>query len=118
MADAVVAESKPVSSGSNDKMTRGLILWLLAPIGSLFFMNETDAFLKFYGKQALYYGIFTVLVYIIVMPLLTAVTLGFAACIFPIVGLADLGLRIFMIVKVKNGEKVKLPVIGDMSEKA
>ena len=116
MADAVVVETKPVNSGDNVNLNRGLLLWIFAPIAYLFFMSETDPYLKFYGKQSLYYCIFALVVYLLVLPLLTLVGIGI--CLSPIVFVADIVLRVFMIVKMKNGEKVKLPVIGDMADKA
>lgn len=115
MADAVVAESKPASSGNNDMLVKAIVLWLLAPIGYLFYMNETDPFIKFYAKQSLYYGIGVIIAWFIV-GLLTAVLIG--ACLMPILGIAQIIIVVFMIMKMNSGVKVKLPVIGDMAEKA
>lgn len=113
MAEAVVAESKPVNSGNNDMLVKAIVLWLPAPIGYLFYMNETDPFVKFYAKQSLYYGIALVIVMFVslIVPIV-------GWCVGMIAGIAHIVIVIFMVMKMKNGEKVKLPVIGDMAEKA
>lgn len=115
MADAVVAESKPASTGNNDMLVKAIVLWLLAPIGYLFYMNETDPFVKFYAKQSLYYGIAVVIAWVVVGMLSF---IGIGLCLMPIVGIAQFIIMIFMVMKMNSGVKVKLPVIGDMAEKA
>ncbi len=113
MADAVVAESKPASSGNNDMLVKAIVLWLLAPIGYLFYMNETDPFVKFYAKQSLYYGIAVVIISVVcgIIPIV-------GWCVGLVVVVAHIVIIIFMVMKMKSGVKVKLPVIGDMAEKA
>lgn len=115
MADAVVAESKPASSGNNDMLVKAIVLWLLAPIGYLFYMNETDPFVKFYAKQSLYWGIALIIGWVIAF-MLSFIIIG--ACLMPVLGVLQLVVLVFMVMKMNSGVKVKLPVIGDMAEKA
>ncbi len=113
MADAVVAESKPASSENNDMLVKAIVLWGLAPIGYLFYMNDTDPLVKFYAKQSLYYGIAVVVILVVcgIIPIV-------GWCVGIILVIAHIVIAIFMFTKMRSGVKVKLPVIGDMAEKA
>lgn len=109
MAEEKVVDVK-VTTGNNDLLMKAVVIYLLAPIGGLFFMNDADAFIKFNAKQSLYYGIALVILYVVI----GAVTFG---CGTVVVAIAHIVLVIYMVMKMKDGVKVKLPVIGDMAEK-
>ncbi|MEI6462425.1 MAG: DUF4870 domain-containing protein [bacterium] len=113
MAEEKVVEAKPVAAANNDLLMKAVVMYLLAPFGGLFFMNDTDSFVKFNAKQSLYYGIALIIAYVL------SSVLSMFLCGIPtlIVMVGQIVLVIYMIVKVKDGVKVKLPVIGDMAEK-
>lgn len=81
-------------------------------------MNDEDKFVKFHAKQSLYWGIVSIVLWVVIVPLLSVITLGIGAiCLFPLALIVDLGVRIYMAVQATKKEMTKLPVIGDMAEK-
>ncbi len=107
------------SSASNSK-TNAILAWLFAPITSLIWMNDADEFLKHHAKQSLYWGAFTLIVYVggfILSTLLAFVTFGLGSLLYCLIfpfSILDIVVRIMGIVKSNNGEKWVVPVIGKM----
>jgi uncharacterized membrane protein len=109
----MAAEKAPQSSASGmKKETQALLCWLLAPITGLIWMNESDEFVRFHAKQSLYFGIASIVIYAV----LTVTVI--LACLTFVWMFVDLGVRIYMAMQANKGMKTKLPVIGDMAEKA
>lgn len=81
--------------------------------GLIFFLIEKEnKFVRFHAFQSIVvFGAFTVLTIVLgVIPVL-----GWA--LIPIAYLLQLGLWIILMIKAYQGEKIKLPVAGDMAEK-
>ena len=51
MAKEEVIEIK-IPKGENEILIKAIVMYFLAPIGGLFFLNEHDAFIKFNAKQS------------------------------------------------------------------
>ncbi|MEI6886940.1 MAG: hypothetical protein WCK31_01745 [bacterium] len=110
MAEEKVVEAKPVAAANNDLLIKALVMYGLPILGGLFYMNATDSFIKFNSKQSIYYGI----ALYVIGAVLSVVTFG---CGSIIPAIAYIVVLIYMVMKMKDGVKVKLPVIGDMAEK-
>ncbi len=105
----------PPSSSSQgiDPKLAGLLCYLLSIIGGIvFLLISKDKFVRFHALQSIFLGIvFIVLdVLIVFIPILWffgwLVWLGYVA------------LTVVMMIKAYQGEKYKLPVIGDIAEKS
>lgn len=116
-----VGQTKPGGSASSiDPKLAGLLSWLLTPISSIIFMvmddTKNDEFVQFHAKQSLYWFAVEVVLWI-VTGILGAVTLGILGVIGLLLPFVEMGVRVYAGVKAYNGEKVKLPIIGDMASK-
>jgi len=91
----------------------GLLCYLLGFItGIIFFVIEKEnKFVRFHAMQSMivFGGLFVIQIVLSVLPILWM--LG------SLVGLAMLGLWIFLMLKAFQGEKYKLPIVGDLAEK-
>jgi uncharacterized membrane protein len=100
------------SLGLNENIA-GLLCYVLGWItGLVFFLLEKDStFVKFHAKQSmiLFGGLFVLAIVLSFIPVLHILSL--------LLGLVQLALWIFLMVKAFQGEKFKLPVVGDMAEK-
>ena len=92
----------------------GLLCYLVGWVsGLVFFLIEKDSkFVKFHAMQSIItFVALTVIMWIAnVIPLIGWLIAG-------LVGLLALVLWIILMIKAYNGEKFKLPVIGDLAEK-
>ena len=106
-------EIKTTSTGM-DQNVAGLLCYLAGWItGLIFFLIEKEnKFVRFHAMQSIItFGGLTMLFMVLgFIPIL-----GWA--LFPILGLVQLVLWVLLMVKAYQGEKFKLPVIGDMAEK-
>ncbi len=114
MADEPNTTETATSSTGMAPNVAGLLCYLAGWItGLIFFLIEKEnRFVRFHAMQSIItFGGLTVLFTV----------LGFIPVIgwmlFPIVGLVQLVLWILLMVKAYQGERFKLPVIGDMAEK-
>jgi uncharacterized membrane protein len=102
------------SSTGLDANIAGALSYVLGPItGILFFVLEKESkFVKFHAMQSIitFLGLFVVSVVLGFIPIL-----GWIVAIF--LQLAALILWLVLMFKAFQGEKFKLPVIGDMAEK-
>jgi uncharacterized membrane protein len=112
MADEIKTTEIKTSTGLNQNVA-GLLCYLVGWItGLIFFLIEKDnRFVRFHAMQSMMtFGALTVLF----------IVLGFIPFIgpmlFPILGLVQLVLWILLMVKAYQGERFKLPVIGDLAE--
>jgi uncharacterized membrane protein len=99
----------------------GYIIGLVALI--LVFIEKDNKFVRFHALQAVLFWVAISVIYIL-LSIVTGVlfvastTLGsLFSLIFLLIGLAVLAGVIFLAYKSFQGEKFKLPVIGDMAEK-
>jgi uncharacterized membrane protein len=108
-----MAEEIKTSSGMNQNVA-GLLCYVAGWItGLIFFLIEKEnKFVRFHAMQSIItFGGLTVLFFVAgVIPFVNLV-------LVPILGLAQLVLWIILMVKAYQGEKFKLPVIGDIAEK-
>jgi len=115
MAEVVRAEetkAKTVSSDSNSNLMAALA-WLFAPISSLVFIlvdtYKKDKFIQFWAWESLAYSV----AFFVISMVLTTVTLGLASCLVTPVYLV---LWVLGAYKAFQGEKWKLPYVGDWAE--
>lgn len=107
-------EESKSSSGMDPKLV-ALLCWIFAPITSIIFMlieeMKEDEFIQFNAKESLWYGIANfVLFAFAIIPCLGAIIVLLGSIAF-LIG------RIVIGIKAYNGEKVVLPIIGDMASK-
>ena len=102
------------SSTGMEENVAGLLCYLVGWVsGLVFFLIEKDSkFVKFHAMQSIItFVALTVIMWIAnVIPLIGWLIAG-------LVGLLALVLWIILMIKAYNGEKFKLPVIGDLAEK-
>ena len=114
-----MAEEQKTTGGAPNR-TNALLSWIFAPITSFIFMNDEDAFTKRCAKHSLYFGVASVLIYIVLTVVVTVgtfVTFGFGSlcsCLIFVWGVVDLVVRIMGAVKANNGELFEVPVISGM----
>ncbi|HUI73814.1 MAG TPA: DUF4870 domain-containing protein [Candidatus Acidoferrum sp.] len=105
----------------------GLLCYLVGWItGLIFLLIDKRPFVRFHGAQSIAFNISIIAIWIvfwIVEALLTFITalmhfpIGFLFIFFfPIVGLAIFAVWIFLMYKAYQGEKFKLPIIGNLVE--
>ena len=113
MADEIKTTETKTSTGMTQNLA-GMLCYLAGWItGLIFFLIEKDnQFVRFHALQSIItFGGLTVLFMV----------LGFIPLIgwmlFPVLAIVQLVLWILLMVKAYQGEKFKLPVVGDMAEK-
>ena len=102
------------SSTGMEENVAGLLCYLVGWVsGLVFFLIEKDSkFVKFHAMQS----IVTFVALMIIFWIISAIPfVGWS--IAGLVGLLALVLAIVLIIKTYQGEKFKLPVIGDLAEK-
>ena len=88
--------------------------WLTGLV--VFFMEKNDKELRFHGLQSIVvFGAIHLLSYVVAPALYFS--FGLFSVLYRIVSLMVLALWVFLMVKSYQGEKIKLPVIGDFVEK-
>ncbi|MCX6000972.1 MAG: DUF4870 domain-containing protein [Chloroflexi bacterium] len=102
------------SSTGLEENVAGLLCYILGWVsGLIFFLIEKDSkFVKFHAMQS----IITFVALMIIMWVATVIPL-IGWLIAGLVGLLALVLWIILMIKAYQGEKFKLPVIGDLAEK-
>lgn len=105
-------QTQPSSTGTEgiDPKLAGLLCYIWI-IGVVFLIISKDKFVKFHALQSLIMGIaFAVVSFVVIfIPVINF----FSWIIWPLY----MVLVIIMMMKAYNGEKYKLPVIGDMADK-
>jgi len=117
--------SPQTSSTGMDPKVAALLSYLAGWVtGLIFFLIEKeDKYVRFHAMQSILLSI-AMFVIVIALNIILAM-LAFIADIFglllalvsPLLGLAFLVLWIMLMVKAYQGEKWKLPIIGDMAER-
>lgn len=114
-----MAEEKKAVAASPNR-TNALLAWIFAPITSFIFMNDEDEFTKKCAKHSLYFGVASVVIYVVLIILVTVgsvVTFGLGTvcyCLIFVWGIVDVVVRIMGAVKANNGELFEVPVISGM----
>lgn len=116
-----MAEEKTKSSSGIDPKLAALLSWLFTPITSIIFMvledTKNDEFAFFNAKESLFFGIAQFLLVFVGVFSFIPVIGWILGCIVWLAQVAALIGRVVIAVKAYNGEKVVLPVIGDMASK-
>lgn len=103
---------------SGDEKLKGALAYLLGPISGIFLLliEKTSSYIRFHAFQStLTFGA----LWIVYLALTTIPFIGWYSAFFiaPFYFLGELGLWLFLMWKAYNGEKYKLPYIGDFAEK-
>jgi len=110
-------EQKPTSSDTGlDPKVSSLLAYLLGIVGGIvFYAISKDSYVRFHAMQSILFTIAMAVLYFV---------LFFLGLILPaiwiiswILYLAIFALWILLLVKSYQGERYKLPIIGDMAEK-
>lgn len=117
--------SPQTSSTGMDPKVAALLSYLAGWVtGLIFFLIEKeDKYVRFHAMQSILLSIAMFVIVIalnIVLAILTFIADVFGllfALVSPLLGLAFLVLWIMLMVKAYQGEKWKLPIIGDMAER-
>jgi uncharacterized membrane protein len=120
-------QSGKTSSGLDANLA-GLLCYLFGWVsGLIFFLIEKDnKFVRFHAMQSILLNVALIALYVVsgiltailfFVPVLGKMLIGLIGIIMAIAPLAFLGLAILLMVKAYQGEKFKLPIIGDMAEK-
>jgi len=119
--------AKPAGGSENNLLAAiGYIIAVLVPLFVIFTEKKNDKFLAFHAWQSLLFSV-AVFVVFVVLGIITTV-LGFipgvnvvagllAACGIPILMLVMVLFALFLAYKAYQGEKYKIPMIGDFAEK-
>ena len=105
-------EIKPPSTGLNQNVAAMLCYLAGWVTGLIFFLIEKDnKFVRFHAMQSIitFGGLTALFMFAAFIPVL-------GWMLFPILGIVQLVLWILLMVKAYQGEKFKLPVIGDLAE--
>jgi len=125
MEQGPVTPSPKTSSTGMDPKVAALLSYLAGWVtGLIFFLIEKeDKYVRFHAMQSILLSIamFVIIIalnIVLVMLSFIADTFGLLfALVSPLLGLAFLVLWIMLMVKAYQGEKWKLPIIGDMAER-
>ncbi len=124
MEQGPITPPKTSSTGMDPKVA-ALLSYLAGWVtGLIFFLIEKeDKYVRFHAMQSI---LLSIAMFVIVIALnIVLAMLAFIADVFgmlfalvsPLLGLAFLVLWIMLMVKAYQGEKWKLPIIGDMAER-
>lgn len=111
MANELAKQPQPTPNELTPNVAATLAYLLSFVTGVIFLLISKDKFVRFHALQS----IFLAVTFIVIDSIL-----GFTiilAIFIPLLGLLQLGASIAMMVKAYQGEKYKLPVIGDLAEK-
>lgn len=99
----------------------GLLCYLLGWIsGLIFYLVEKDRFIRFHAMQSIITFGATFIIHQILYRVIWALSFrlwALASLINTLFWIAEFGLAVFLMVKAYNGERYKLPTIGDLAEK-
>lgn len=107
-------------SGLTDNAAGGLayVTFIPAIIFLVIAPYNRNSFIRFHAWQSIFFTVACVVIDIALGILLRMPILGFMTLfLWPLIGLAFLVIWIILLIKAFNGERFKLPVIGDLAEK-
>jgi uncharacterized membrane protein len=119
------AAAAPAQSSSDDNLFGALcyIIGILVPLFVLFTDKKSNKFLAFHAWQSLIFTAVWIVIWIgltfltVVLSFQTSGLGGFLGCLFLPLGLVVLVGVLFVAYKAYQGEKFKMPIIGDFAEK-
>src|SRR5262245_15595523 len=124
---ASAATPTPAASTGMGNNVAALLAYLFGWLGGLIFLlidpYKTNRFVRFCAFQSIFLDVGMIAVMIafwILIFVLAAITHGIGGIIgllSPLLWLAYLGLKIFLMIKAYGNQEVKLPVIGDIAAK-
>lgn len=102
-----------------------MMCYILLPISSIIFLivEKKDSDVRFHAWQGIFFsvGVFVVMFALLVLGVLLGALAGFLGrfveFFVPIVGLAAFGVWLVCLIKAYQGERWKIPFIGDMAER-
>lgn len=109
-----MAEEPTPTNSSNeiDPKLASLLCYLISIVGGIiFYMISKDKFVRFHAMQSILLGAAFIVLSIVVT------FIPFLWFFSWLVWLAYVGLTIVMMIKAYQGDKYKLPIIGDIAEK-
>jgi len=115
-----MAKEKVKTELGIDENVEGLLCYVLGWVTGLVFylVEKKNSFVKFHAVQSI---VLSAAVFIVLVALMVLSFVPYAGVVFgllsTLVSLAVFVLWIIVMVKAAQGEKFKLPVIGDFSEK-
>lgn len=124
--NAYATGATATAGGMTDNVAATLCYVLTFITGGIFLLIEPynkNRFVRFHAFQAIFFGLAWFVINIvlsIVLNILVHIIGAFALIglvVWPVLGLAMLGLWIFLMVKAYQGQKFMLPVIGPLAEK-
>lgn len=111
-------EPTPAASTSSemDPKVSSLLSYLLGIIGGIiFYAISKNSYVRFHAMQSIIASVAVIVLYVVLM--VFGWIIPFLWVINWLINLGILALWIVLMVKAYQGEKFKLPVIGDMAEK-
>jgi uncharacterized membrane protein len=115
------------STGLDANIAAALSYFLGLLSGALFFGIETESrFVKFHAMQSMLLSVAAIIVWIVYMVVITVFTripfLGFLVAILGVLGwavltLGFLGVWLYCMFRAFQGERFKLPYLGEVAEK-
>ena len=112
--------SGPSTTGGTglDPKVSSLLAYLLGIVGGIiFYAISKDSYTRFHAMQSILLSVAIVIIYAIFTVIAFIPFLWIIGWIGYLVYLGILAIWILMMVKAYQGEKYKLPIIGDMAEK-
>ena len=88
----------------------GILFLVLAPYNQ-------NKFVRFHAFQSIFLNVAWVAIWIVEMMMFTVLPWSLVSLLSMLLSLAFLGIWIFMLIKAYQGERFKLPIIGDLAEK-
>lgn len=88
----------------------GILFLVLAPYNQ-------NKFVRFHAFQSIFLNAAWIVIWIVEMMMFTLLPWSLVSLLSMLLSLAFLGLWIFMLIKAYQGERFKLPIIGDLAEK-
>lgn len=101
VVDSAPNSAQPAATTNSDMLVKAIVIWVLAPIGGLFFLNETDVFVVKHVRQSLVLGLLTLIV-------------AFIPCFGAVVAVLIFIFKIYMAIKMNNKESMDMPGIDDI----
>jgi uncharacterized membrane protein len=110
---------QPAAAGLDDNVASALCYALGLVTGILFLVLDPykqNKSIRFHAFQSIFMHLAVLVIFWAVMPALGMLTGGMVWMLGPLLGLASVGLWIFMLVKTYQGQKVVLPLVGQFAE--
>lgn len=110
----------PSSTGGTglDPKVSSLLAYLLWIVGGIvFYAISKDSYVRFHAMQSILFSVATAIIYTIFRVLTIIPILWVFGWVGFLVDLGIAALWIILMIKAYQGEKYKLPIIGDMAEK-